>query len=384
MSLKKYSARYLLFLIGVTVGLVFFISLNMTRRQDMEALGQKAFHNYLQSNLYSMSTGYFQWDEFKNAVDDGNQIFIEKSFADIQDDFPFVSSIKIVDGSVDGFFEFKETEDVVYVNFSVYDSDGINKTNEVIEVVVDPEMVLTVLYDNDTFYEISHDNENDQMNLVINEPLLNWGHYISTIMIGIMFSFVGSLIYRQTIRNHYQLDGLKSILNLLSKRDFYTADHSEEVAELAIMIAKKLDFPRNYVATLYAAGILHDIGKVGINDSIINKNGKLTEEEWKTIKEHPQLGYEIVSGFTGLEEIAIIVRQHHEKLDGSGYPDGLKEGQISSLAQILAVADIYSAIKSDRPYRPAFADEEAFKLLKEMSVNQEVVSTLEEIILEDN
>ncbi len=384
MRFKIDSARYILFVIGVIVSFTFFLSLNMSRRQEMETLGQIAYRNYLESNLYSMSAGYFQWDEFKSSVENEDEVFINNSFSDILDEFPFITSIQLSEGYVEGFFEVSKIQNIIYSRFSIYDSDAVDKLEKIVVVEVDPEVILTTLYDNDTFYEIGQSDGEHQVNLIINEPLLNWGHFISIFMIGILFRVSGAFIYKQTIRNHYQLDGLKSILNLLSKKDFYTADHSEEVAELAISIARRLEFPRNYVAKLYAAGILHDIGKVGINDAILNKKGKLTQEEFAMIKEHPQLGYEIVSGFTGLEEVAIIVRQHHEKLDGTGYPNGLMKGEISSLAQILTVADIYSAVRSDRPYRAAFSEKEAFVLLREMPINQEVVDALENIVLEDD
>jgi putative nucleotidyltransferase with HDIG domain len=165
---------------------------------------------------------------------------------------------------------------------------------------------------------------------------------------------------------------------LLSRKDAYTAEHSEEVAKYALIIADKLGLSRKSKRVLNKAGYLHDIGKIGISESILNKAGRLTTDEYEEIKKHSTIGYEIVSQFPNLNEVAIIVKYHHELLDGSGYPEGLKGGDIPLSAQILGVADVFSALTTDRPYREGFNYWKAFEIMAEMPLNQEMVAILKD------
>lgn len=144
-----------------------------------------------------------------------------------------------------------------------------------------------------------------------------------------------------------------------------------------MIIAQKLNLGNKQMKLLNKAGYLHDIGKIGISETILNKPDKLTPEEYVEIKKHSTIGYEIVSQFPNLKEVAIIVKYHHELIDGSGYPDGLKGDEIPLNAQILSVADIFSALTTDRPYRKGLSREMAFNVMKEMPLNQKLVEILE-------
>ena len=118
---------------------------------------------------------------------------------------------------------------------------------------------------------------------------------------------------------------------------------------------------------LHLAGLLHDLGKVGTPDAILRKDGKLDPDEWAFIHEHPAKGAEVLSHLAAYKDVADIVRYHHERLDGSGYPYGIRDGQIPELSKMLAVADAYHAMTSDRPYRPARSSFDALKELRRMS-----------------
>jgi len=117
--------------------------------------------------------------------------------------------------------------------------------------------------------------------------------------------------------------------------------------------------------TLYRGGFLHDIGKVGIPDSILFKPGKLTAEEWITMRTHTTRGVEICRHLQSLQPVIPLIRSHHERWDGSGYPDGLSSEQIPLLARVLQVADIYDALTSPRPYKPAYAPAQAMRILEQ-------------------
>lgn len=172
----------------------------------------------------------------------------------------------------------------------------------------------------------------------------------------------------------------------LQARDPYTAEHSERVADLSGKIARKLGLPENEVERIVAAARIHDIGKVGIPDSILLKPGPLTPQEWEIMKKHPVIGAEIIKGMEIYDNCVDIVKYEHERWDGSGYPEGLKGEEIPLGARIVAAADVYDALTSDRPYRKALPKEEAIAELKRMrgvKLDPRVVDALLEVLEEE-
>jgi HD-GYP domain-containing protein (c-di-GMP phosphodiesterase class II) len=155
-------------------------------------------------------------------------------------------------------------------------------------------------------------------------------------------------------RLHGSLFGLVRCLTAaIDAKDPYTAGHSERVARIAVRLGQEMRLGAAAVGDLYLAGLLHDIGKIGTRDSVLQKPGALTEEERKHIQEHPVVGDRLVSEVAALGHLRPGVRSHHERIDGKGYPDGLAGSQIPLMARVLAVADGFDAMMSARPYRPA-------------------------------
>lgn len=157
---------------------------------------------------------------------------------------------------------------------------------------------------------------------------------------------------RQFLQMQQMFDGMiASLISALDAKDTYTCGHSNRVADLAVELAKRLGGSDAELKQIHMAGMLHDVGKIGVEDSVLRKPGRLTAEEFEQIKQHPVLGYEILSGIRQFRDILPAVRHHHEAIDGGGYPDGLVGSDIPRQAQILAVADAFDAMTSDRPYR---------------------------------
>jgi putative nucleotidyltransferase with HDIG domain len=154
---------------------------------------------------------------------------------------------------------------------------------------------------------------------------------------------------------------------LLDSKDEYTAQHSAAVAMYCRDMATALELPEEEAEALHFAGLLHDLGKVGVPDAVLRKTQTLDEEEWEFIRQHPEKGAEVLSHLAAYQEVADIVRFHHERLDGSGYPLGIRADAIPELSKVLAVADSYHAMTSDRPYRGARSSCEALKELRLMS-----------------
>lgn len=144
---------------------------------------------------------------------------------------------------------------------------------------------------------------------------------------------------------------VRSMVSTLDAKDPYTRGHSERVAMIARCLGEQLNLPEEDLDDIYLSGVLHDIGKVGIDDRILRKPGRLEEDEFRQIQKHPVIGYEILRGIKNLQKVLPGVRNHHEQMDGRGYPDGLVGDEIPLMARILAVADSYDAMTSDRPYR---------------------------------
>jgi len=163
--------------------------------------------------------------------------------------------------------------------------------------------------------------------------------------------------------HEYFYNVLQSFVRIIEAKDPYTRGHSERVAEYAAMIAAAMGLPGDRIQTLKEAAILHDIGKLGIDSAILNKEGKLTDEEWKQIRRHPAIGEEILKPILLGEGILAVVRYHHERLDGKGYPDGLTGELINMLAAIVSVADAYDAMTSLRAYRVPMSREAAIEEL---------------------
>lgn len=162
----------------------------------------------------------------------------------------------------------------------------------------------------------------------------------------------------------------------IDAKDHYTHGHTSRVTNLSLEIAKHLSqknkrsFDQKFLEHLHIAGLLHDIGKIGIPEQILNKNGPLDTDEAKKMKEHPLVGAAILQPIKELEDAILGVKYHHEYFDGSGYPEGLKGKQIPVIASIISVADTFDAMTTDRPYRRGLSKEEAVKEIQRVSGKQ--------------
>jgi putative nucleotidyltransferase with HDIG domain len=150
----------------------------------------------------------------------------------------------------------------------------------------------------------------------------------------------------------------------VESRDIYTAGHNFRVALYALRIAEEMSVSPELCRALVTGAIVHDVGKIHIPNDILNKPGKLTEEERKIIESHPVRGYQLCKNLGFMQEELGIIRSHHERMDGQGYPDRLSGEQIPFLARIVAVADVYDALTSERAYRQAWTHEEAMYYLR--------------------
>lgn len=171
------------------------------------------------------------------------------------------------------------------------------------------------------------------------------------------------------IRNSF-LGAMTSLVYALEAKDIYTSGHSQKVAELSSTLASELGMPQDKIERIRLAGLLHDIGKIGIKEFILNKRGRLTDEEYQHIRLHPQIGVKILTPIMEDSSILDMVRHHHERYDDKGYPDGLLGNEIPFEASILMLADAYDAMTSARPYHAAMSPEKACEEIKRCSGSQ--------------
>lgn len=165
-------------------------------------------------------------------------------------------------------------------------------------------------------------------------------------------------------------DTVNALMLAMEARDKYTEGHSQRVADLVESIARQLKYSDSKIEHLRMASMLHDVGKIGIDDNILNKPGKLTEEEYDIIKKHPEIGYNILKDIKNLSEVKNIVKHHHERYDGKGYPDGLKEDKLGLDVFIVQLADSIDAMETDRPYRKALTEEQILSEVRKNSGTQ--------------
>ena len=183
----------------------------------------------------------------------------------------------------------------------------------------------------------------------------------------------------------HNLNTVKAFTSAVDARDPYTLGHSVRVGRLAAMLAQQMGLPEELQDEIELGGYLHDIGKIGVSDAVLLKPGPLTTEERVGIDLHPMVGCHILESLDLSDEILEFVRSHHERLDGSGYPGGLRGKDLPLVARIAAVADVYDAMTSERPYKVALEPEAALAGLKSQAgrlLDTHVVAALEAILPE--
>lgn len=183
-----------------------------------------------------------------------------------------------------------------------------------------------------------------------------------------------------------RLNDLRDLAKKSQEKDLYTHDHGARVQHYSVIIAKKIKLSTDRIENIFFASLFHDIGKIEVPDYILNKPGKLTDKEMEHIKKHPIAGMEMVND-TYYEDLSRIILQHHEWMNGKGYPNGIKSDKICIEAKIIAVADAYDALTTDRSYRKGFTNQKALEILESESgwkYDPYILEKLVEVLKEEN
>jgi putative nucleotidyltransferase with HDIG domain len=180
---------------------------------------------------------------------------------------------------------------------------------------------------------------------------------------------------------------IKALAAAIDAKDPYTQGHSHRVSDYCVLISRELGLDESLINDIRIGSLLHDIGKIGISDAILLKAGRVTPDEYAVIQKHPQKGVEILSQVKLLEPMLPAIAEHHERLDGSGYPANLTDKEISLMGRIVAVADVFDAMTSQRPYRPALSVPEVLSYLRENAgtlFDSACVQALDKILAKGN
>lgn len=223
---------------------------------------------------------------------------------------------------------------------------------------------FSMRYNNADYIVYAVSVSNDWLCLSVFDATTDFGHLknmlVATIIVvilavSILFFIMGQLNRKQMQFAQLSAHAVEAIAAAVDAKDSYTKGHSDRVARYATEIGRRYGYSKKQQDELHMMGLLHDVGKIGIPDAVINKSGKLTPEEFANIKKHPDIGGKILSKTTELSRLAMGARWHHERFDGTGYPDGLSKNDIPEEARIIAVADAYDAMTSRRSYRDALS-----------------------------
>ena len=209
--------------------------------------------------------------------------------------------------------------------------------------------------------------------------------------VGLVLLFIPLLLSRHSFRLYVDmrenyLNTIEALVQALEAKDPYTSGHSDRVAKFAVAIAEKLGMTEEQVEFIKYAAVLHDVGKIGVSENILNKKDQLSQADWVCIHNHPVIGQNIIKNIKFLFDIGPVVRHHHERYDGKGYPDGLAMEQIPLAARIIAIADTYDAMTSDRSYRKGKTPLEALREIKMVAGSQldpQLVGIFSEIMSPD-
>lgn len=236
------------------------------------------------------------------------------------------------------------------VDFDGYDWLSFFRSERAASVLLSKRMILIDNHFDDGDYKKQGEFISAGVSLYVVYPLYE---------LGVMIHYVNYLLaavneHDRLMRNYDKLllESMQAIVKTIDAKDIYTRGHSVRVGHYSAALAKALGLSEKHASDMFMIGLLHDVGKIGVPDHILNKPDKLTSEEFDVIKKHTVIGRDILSEMPIVEHLAEGAYHHHERYDGSGYPKGLKGEEIPFVARILAVADAYDAMNSDRVYRP--------------------------------
>ena len=347
------------------------------------------FKTSVENLASSLSVGYFQWHAMYNAVNSGDDTFVEEMLQEIQQDFPGVRSARLINRPPEiplkDKYKLSAVDQELYLYLNIYDSLMEREIpDKVVIASIDKDALLSEMHLDERVSLTSGGSKSFAYGLraeVKGYDLTKWliFHSLASGIIGVLIMME---VLALGLSRYYEMHGLQEIMYLWELEDSYTAFHSKNVSKIAGLLAKKTGLRGKKVREIVNGAKLHDIGKIGISHKILRKRGPLDDIEREVIQGHPEHGKVVLQHFKYLKKFIPYAYMHHEREDGSGYPQGLKGDQLPLEAKIIAVADVFEALTADRPYRDAYSFVQAVDMMTEMPLDQGIVSALIEILPE--
>ena len=362
----------------MVVGLFFYSLQTYIADQNFETTDH-ALKSVIDLQASAVYNGYFAWTGLYDAVVAGDFSRSEELVNDVKENFPLIDSIDVVRGTPpeDKFLVTLDGE-LLRIEFPIRNDDETKTAQNIIAVaIIQAQKLLDLLSPHEYRLDVVHGRRTAYgIPIVSNYRLFSpWNLIIMAMVTCLIVWFILQRYYK---KSDFFLDtrGLESIIYLFEQTEKVSASHSRNVAIFALFVGKKLGFTGKRLRNLYVAALLHDIGKIGVPTSIITKTGRLDAREFAQMKQHPVISARILRSFKEFEHLSNIVLHHHEREDGSGYPDGLKGNEIPLESKIIAVVDVFEALVGERPYRNPIHPSSAFEKMKQMPLDQKIVDVL--------
>lgn len=341
---------------------------------------QAGFRTMLQVQAMALNDGFFSWSELRDMVERTDLASARAELEEILSLYPFIQTIDVLPGTPpDGVYGVASTVSSLSLTFAVKDDYGasplpgwvgvatINVQKLLDSLQTDRRIVVSPVNGRELVYSIRAD---------FADPLLDWLDCLFIVALTMVAGYAISVwLWRRNV-TFYETRGLESIIFLFEQTERVSANHSRRVAALAMFLGQEMGYKGRRLRDLYTAGLLHDIGKISVPSNILLKEGPLTPQELQIVATHPIISARILKNFKELTHLSGVVLHHHERIDGSGYPEGLEGKDIPEEARIIAVVDVFEALVGYRPYRDPLSNEDAFATLKVMPLDQTIVETL--------
>lgn len=380
----------LLLLLAISIAL-FVLTLYVGYQQNNERIRERvemlssSFVLTVNNVVSDFALDYIQWPPLLHALVDENYDFANEFFERAVSEKKYIESIELVTvsgtSSEEPGYTIQTIDNQITVYINLYNGEDMKFIDGLLlKVEIEEDHILSDLeHLKGNFYFIDNGDYDFAYDLQLSYSgtHLSVMDVLTALIVGVGSTIILWYLYNLVFSFQMKTSGLERIMILLERRDGYTIDHSRNVAVIASYIAKKLGISRRNIVKIEAAAKLHDIGKIAIPTEILEKSGELALGEYEQMKNHPVNGVEIIKQFKGLSDLAPGILYHHERNDGSGYPEGLMGDQIPIMAQIIAAADVFESLIADRPYRKGIGVEKTIKIMKTMPLNKAFIEILE-------
>ena len=379
--MKRYAFKTVAFILLLFImSIAMITAIKVSQRDTQFRTTQIGLKMMVQIQASALNDGYFSWSEVRDLVERNSISSAQVLLDDVLEIYPFVNEIAIQRGNPPlNDFDISSTDTSLNLSFGLKDDFGFNPLSGWKGVVtIDAQGLLDALQSENKLVIDPVKGQDLMYSLKANfeKPLLDWQDYLLVITLTMAIGYsVSAWLWRKNLI-FYETKGLESIIFLFEQTEQLSASHSRRVAVLTVYLGIKMAYQGRRLRNLYTAALLHDIGKISIPSNLLLKAGPLTKPEQQAVAAHPIISARILKNFRELAHLSSIVLYHHERVDGSGYPEGLKAKDIPEESRIIAVVDVFEALVGERPYRDPVAPKEAFETLRTMPVDQSIVDVL--------